>query len=131
MDPWTAGADIGTMVTGVSAMTAAYVWTRAQLRDWRQQRAARTARNWHGYIEVGGINSWYVHLAEDPTEPTARVVLEVVDRDGGPNDDWAHNMRQHVLGDGILARVPTPEESDFLKALHKERGYGQGGYVVR
>jgi hypothetical protein len=131
MDWWTVGADIGTMVTGLSAMTAAYVWIRAQVRDWRQQRATRSARNWNGYIEVPGINSWYVRLAEDPREPTARVLFDVVDRDGNPDEGWAQNLRQHILGDGILARVPTPEEYDFLIALRKERGYGKGGYIVR
>jgi hypothetical protein len=38
---------------------------------------------------VGSINSWYVRLAEEPTEPSARVVLEVVDRVGKPDEDWA------------------------------------------
>jgi hypothetical protein len=131
MDVWTAGADIGTMVTGLSAVTAAFVWTRSQVRDWRQQREARSARNWNGYIEVSGINSWYVRLAEDPKEPSARVVLDVIDRDGDPDVNWAQNMRQRIVGDGILARVPTPEEYDFLSALRKERGYGKGGYIVR
>lgn len=119
------------MATGLSAMTAAYIWTRGQVRDWRQQRAEKSARNWHGYIEVGGINSWYVRLAEDPAEPTARVVLDVVDRNGNPDASWAQNMRQRIAGDGMLARAPTTEEYDFLIALRGERGYGKGGYVVR
>ena len=131
MDALTAGADIGTMLTGLSAVTAAYVWTRNQLRDWRDQRAAVAARNWHGFIEVGGINSWDVRLAEDPATPTARVVLEVVDRDGNLDANWAQNMRQHVIADKMLARAPTPEEYAFLIALRKDRGYGKGGYIVR
>ena len=130
MDAWTTGADIATMVTGLSVVTAAYVWTRAQMRAWREQRAAKAARNWDGYIEVGGINSWYVRLAEEPTEASARVALEVVDRAGKPDENWAQNMRQHVLGDGMLARPPTPEEYDFQTALRKDRGYGQGGYIA-
>lgn len=132
MDVWTAGADIGTMLTGLSAVTAAYVWTRGQLRDRQARRAALAARNWHGYIELGGINSWYVRLAEDPETPTARVVLDVTDRDGNPDEHWAHNMRQTITEDKMLARAPTPEEHDFLAALRKERRYGtSGGYTVR
>src|SRR6266516_2369799 len=84
MDPLTAGADVGAMLTGLSAVTAAYVWTRRQVRERRERRAARSARNWHGYIEPGGINSWDVRIAEDPAEPTARVVLDVADSDGNP-----------------------------------------------
>ncbi len=72
-----------------------------------------------------------MRLAEDPKEPAARVVLDVVDRDGDPDVNWAQNMRQRIVGDGILARVPTPEEYDFLIALRKDRGYGKGGYIVR
>jgi hypothetical protein len=76
------------MATGLSAVTAAFVWSRSQVRYWRQ-RAARSARNWHGYIELGGINSWYGRLAEDPREPATRVVLDVVDRDGSPDVNMA------------------------------------------
>lgn len=126
MDWMTTGADIGTMVTGLSAVTAAYVWTRTQWRGWRQQKAATSLRNWHGYITVEGIDTWYVRLAKDPKQPTARVVLDVVDREGNPDAALAHNVRQRIIGDGMLSRSPTPEEYDFLIAQRKERGYGKG-----
>lgn len=54
------------------------------------------------------------------------MVLNVVDRDGEPNASRAHDLRQAIIGDGMLARVPTPEEYDFLKAQRKECGYGKG-----
>jgi hypothetical protein len=41
--------------------------------------------------------------------------------DGEPDAALAHSLRQIVLGDGMLARAPTPEEYDFLKAQRKER----------
>ena len=56
MDWLTTGADAGTMATGISALTAAYVWTRGRLRDWPQERAAIRLRNWHGYIMPNGID---------------------------------------------------------------------------
>jgi hypothetical protein len=40
MDALSAGADIATIATGLSAVTAAYVWVRNQLHVWRQQKAA-------------------------------------------------------------------------------------------
>lgn len=108
-----------------------HVWIRSQLRDRQARRAALAARNWHGYIELRNINSWYVRLAEEPRTPTARVVLDVTDRNGNPDEHGAHNMRQTIIGDKMLARVPTPEEHDFLAALRKERTYGKGGgYTV-
>ncbi len=36
MDVMTTGADIATMLTGLSAVTAAYLWTRSQWNGWRQ-----------------------------------------------------------------------------------------------
>jgi len=130
MDGWTIGADVGAMLTGLSVLTATIVWTRSQWRDRQQRKAATALRNWHGSIESGGISDWYVRLAEDPKTMTARVVLDVVDRDGEPDGARAQNLRETVKGDGILARVPTPEEYDFLKAQRKERGYGKG-FIVR
>ena len=130
MDVWTAGADVGTMATGLSAVTAAYVWTRSQMRNWRQQKAATRSRNWHGYIMVEGINDWYVRLAEDPKSPTAQVVLNVADRDGEPDAAMAHSMRQVIIADRMLARVPAQAEYDYLIAMRKERGYGEG-YPIR
>ena len=61
---------------------------------------------------------------------TARVVLEVVDRDGDPDPAMAQTMRQMAAGDDRLARAPTEEEWSFLVAQRKERGYGKG-YPLR
>jgi hypothetical protein len=126
MDGWTIGADVGGMLTGLSVLTATIVWTRAQWRDRQQRKAATAHRNWHGYVMPEGINDWYVRLAEDPRHLTATVVLDVVDRNGEPDPGMAHSLREIVKGDGMLARVPTPEEYDFLIAQRKERGYGKG-----
>jgi hypothetical protein len=114
------------MATGLAAMTAAFTWSQNQWRRWRAERAARAYRNWHGFITTAGVDSWYVRLAEDPDSPTARVVLEVVDRGGEPDAPRAYSMRQRAATDGMLARVPTPDEYDFLDFLHRERGYGKG-----
>jgi hypothetical protein len=67
-----------------------------------------------------------VRLVEVPDTPSARVVLEVLDGpDGNPSVNQAHTMRQRIREDNMLARVPTPGESAFLKTLRKERGYGK------
>jgi hypothetical protein len=126
LNGWDIGADIGAMLTGLSAVTAAYVWISGQVHARREHKDAISLRNWHGYIEVGGINTWYARLAEEPKAPTARVVLEVVDQDGNPRENEAHNMRQRIINDGMVARAPTQEEWSFLMDLKKERGYGKG-----
>jgi hypothetical protein len=123
MDALTAGADIATIATGLSAVTAAYVWIMGPARDRRQQKAAIAERNWRGYINPGGINGWDVRLAEDPDVPTSRVVLEVL---GNNAENWADNLRQTILRDGKLSRSPTVEEWDFLKYLYRKHGYGKG-----
>jgi hypothetical protein len=73
------------------------------------------------------IASWYALPAEEPTTPTARVVLEV--RHGGPDGKpgvlGAHPLRQQVKADRMLARVPTPAEYEFMGDLHKQRGCGR------
>jgi hypothetical protein len=84
-------------------------------------------RTWKGYIPQGMIGSWYVALVEEPKTPSARVVLEV--RQGGPEGkpdvNGAHALRQQIEADGMVARVPTPAEYEFLGDLHKKLGYGQ------
>lgn len=126
MDGWTIGTDIATMLTGLSVLTATIVWTRTQWHGWRERKAAIALRNWHGYVMTEGISDWYVRLAEDPQTVTATVILTVVDRNGEPDAQRANDLRLTIAGDGMLARVPTPEEYDFLKAQRKERGYGNG-----
>lgn len=88
----------------------------------RERHEALQRRNWEGYIDLGGIGTWYVRLTEEPTEPTATVMLEVVDSKGEPHPNGAYEMRNGVRADGQLSRSPTPEQLDFLK--HRmERGY--------
>ena len=131
MNGWTIGADVGQMLTGISAVTAAYVWSRGQLYNWRQQRDTKRLRNWNGYIDIHGIDSWYVHVESGIDTPSASVVLTVLDRKGNPSEGAASVLRQRITQDGMLARVPSPEESDFLAALRKDQGYGQGSVPVR
>ena len=126
MDWLTTGADTATMATGLSVVTATSVWVRRQYREYRDRGAEKRRRNWHGYIEHGGLNEWFVRLAEDPDTPTERVVLDVVDRRGEPHSARADNLRQAVIRDGQLARVPTPDEYAFLRYLRKKRPASDG-----
>jgi hypothetical protein len=116
---WTGtAADFATMATGLSVLTATYVWVRRQQEERRERRTARRNRNWHAYVMPEGINDWFVRVVEDePQSLTAQVVLEVVDRDGDPDPAMAHAMRQVANGDGRLARAPTEDEwaSGYLK----------------
>ena len=128
---WTGtGADFATMATGLSALTAAFVWVRGQREERQARRAAVRNRNWHGFVMPEGINDWFVRVIEEPETLSARVVIEVVDRAGNPDPAMAHSMRQIARGEGRLARAPTEEEWSFLIAQRKERGYGNG-YPVR
>ena len=129
-DGWTIGADVGTMLTGLSAATAALVWTRSQVHNWVAWRKSRAYRNWNGYITMGGIDSWYVRVAEEPETPSGRVVLDVVDSRGEPATERARTLRLRASEDGQLARVPTPDQYEFLKYLQKKQGYGKGGVIV-
>jgi hypothetical protein len=127
----TAGADVGTMVTGVSAATAAYVWARNQIRDRQQEKAARAARNWNGFIMLEGIGTWYVRLIPDGTGPIERITLDVINPDGTVNPQMAHFMRQVIEGDGMLSRAPSPEQMAFLQDLRKHRFGTASGYPVQ
>lgn len=114
------------MLGSLSVMTGVSVWVRKQWRERQERRAVRRRRNWHGYIEGGMLSSWYVRLAEEPETPSGRVVLEVLDgADGEPSTNLARALRTQVETDGMLARVPTPEEYEFLRVLRQERGYGK------
>lgn len=101
---------------------------REQKRD-EQQRIEH--RNWHGYVDLGGINTWPVLLMDRPDGPSATVVLQVVDNEGAPDVNWAHSLRQWVSERGMLARPPTSEELELLKELGRERGYGKGGHPIQ
>jgi hypothetical protein len=126
MDGWTIGTDIATMLTGLSAVTAAATWLTSRYRGWRVEKNRTRARNWNGFIMTNGINDWYVRLVDDPKTPTAVVPLEIVDRYGNPDPAMAHGLRQIVKQDGMLARAPTEREFALLKFLHKKLGYGKG-----
>jgi hypothetical protein len=131
MDFMTAGADVATMLTGLSAVTAAYVWTRTQWLGWRQQKVAQGRRTWHGYIALEGVDTWYVRPVPDAAPLAGRVVLEVLSgQDGSPDEMLAQGMRIVAERDGMLSRSPTPDEFEFLKDQRKERGYGKG-FLVR
>ncbi len=123
------GAAFATMATGASAVTAAYVWTQGQLAERWQRRDAIRLRTWSGYIDIGGINAWRVRLVEEPTEPTSRVVVEIIDEDGRPRENAAHNMRQFVLKDAMLARVASPADYAYLIEIGKQRRQ-QGGFPI-
>ncbi|SRR5579875_120179 len=126
MDGWTIGSDVATMLTGLSAVTAAATWLTSRYRAWQQEKAQIRARNWHGFIMTTGISDWYVRLIDDPKTPTAVVPLEIVDRYGNPDPAMAQGLREIVKQDGMLARVPTQQEYAFLRFLNKELGYGKG-----
>jgi len=131
MDAYTAGADVATMATGLSVLTATIVWTRRQYREWRERKAERERRGWQDYINPHSVNSWDLRLVVDPEEPTALVVLEVLNEAGGkPHPQLAQNMRQRVLMDGQLSRSPSPAERDFLIKLYSKRK-AAGGFEVR
>jgi len=123
------GADYATMATGLSALSAAYVWIRNQLDVRRARQAETKARNWSGYIEPTGTWDWFVRLIDEPPTPDARVVLQVVQLDGKPDEQMAEGMRRVVMRDGRLASAPTADQMAWLVAMRKER-FGKG-YPVR
>lgn len=127
---WTQdGANIATMIGSLSVITALIVWAARSCQRWIRRREEARQRNWHGSIEVGGIDTWYVRLIEHPTEPTARVVLEVLDAAGKPTETGGHHMRQRASADGRLSRSPTTGELEFLRHLRAERGYAKSPIV--
>jgi hypothetical protein len=65
------GAEIATMLGGLSVGTGVAVWIRNQVRGQRDRRTARRHRNWHGYIASGTVSSWHVRIAEDRNRPPA------------------------------------------------------------
>lgn len=113
------------MLTGLAAVTAAATWLTARYRGWRAEQDRTRARNWNGFIMTNGISDWYVRLIDDPKTPTAIVPLEIVNRNGEPDPQMAYGLRQAVISDGMLARVPTQEEFAFLKFLQKQTATGR------
>jgi hypothetical protein len=122
------------MMSGISVSTGVVVWIRNQVRCQRDRRAVRRHRNWHGYIASGTMSSWHMRVVEDPDSPTGRVVLDVLDgADGTPDSTRARSLRLQVQADGMLARVPTPTEYEFLQALARQRDYDKDrqGFTVQ
>ena len=118
----TTGADIGTMLTGLSAVTATFLWGRTRVREWKAERDARAARNWNGYIIREGVATWFVRVVEDDSAKwSERVILHVVDEDGTPNPSVAHALRLHARGDGMLSRCP-PRPSGTSWVTSAKRG---------
>lgn len=131
MDALTTGADVATMATGLAAVTAAVAWVRRQWDGWQADRRERQRRNWHGYIDVGGIDTWYVRLAEPPKPDGPLVTLEFTSRDGTPDLNVAQSARTVIQRDGILSRAPTTGELEFLKYLRIRDGYDQRNEAIR
>jgi hypothetical protein len=131
MDALTAGSDIATMATGLSVLTATVVWTRRQYGEWRDTRRERQRRGWQDFINPHGISSWDVRLVVDSDEPTALVVLEVLDSPcGKPADQRAQSMRQTILADQMLSKSPSPDQHDFIVQQWSKRRE-HGGFEVR
>ena len=124
------GADVGTMATGVSAVTAAFVWVRRQMQEWREAKAARAYRCWNGYVIQGGIFTGFVRLVTDPNAPPERVALDVINPDGLPNQSMAHGLRQIIESDGMISRSPSVEQQAFLDDLRRKRFDTKIGYPV-
>jgi hypothetical protein len=57
----------------------------------------------------------------------------VLDSADGTPDSGRTRSRLQIQADGMLARVPTPGEFEFLAALHRDRGYGndRDGFTVQ
>lgn len=127
----TTGADVGTMLTGLSAVTATFLWGRSRVREWTAERDARRARNWNGYIIREGVATWFVRVVEDDSAKwSERVILDVVDKDGTPNPSMAHALRLHARGDGMLSRSPTEAQWHFLDDLRTARFGAPEGYPI-
>ena len=133
MDFWAYGVDIATMATGLSALTAASVWTAGRWREWRNHVAEEKQHVWNtGYIMMGLVQNWYVRLASDDTPDgiTGRVILEVLREAGGESDpQMVATFRQQVKTNGRLAVPPTVEQEAFLKDLERTRR--SGGFPIR
>jgi hypothetical protein len=133
MDFWTYGVDVATMATGLSALTAASIWTAGRWRAWRDHVAEKRRHVWNtGYVMMGLVQSWDVRLAADDTPDgrTGRVSLEVLREAGGESDpQMVATFRQYVKTGERLAVPPTPKQEAFLKEL--ERARRRDGFPIR
>lgn len=127
----TTGADFGTMLTGISATTATFLWGRTRIREWRADRDNRRERNWSGYIIRENVPTWFVRLVVDEhARWSEKVVLDVVNRDGTPNTDMARLLRLYVQDGGTLTRPPSAAQWDFLQDLRQARFGAPKGYPI-
>ena len=127
----TTGAEFGTMLTGISATTATFLWGRTRIREWRADRDTRRERNWNAYISRENLPTWFVRLVDDEqVRWSERVVLNVVNRDGSPNTDMAHAFRLYVQDYGTLTRPPSAAQWDFLEDLRRTRFGAPKGYPL-
>ena len=124
------GADVGTMATGLSAATAAFVWVRRQLQDRRNARDARAYRSWNGFIIQEGVFTGFVRLVPDPSAPPERVTLDVINTDGSPNPNMAHALRLFIESDGMISRSPSVDQQAFLTDLRRKRFGTTTGYPI-
>lgn len=127
----TTGADVGTMLTGLSAATASILWGRARIREWRAERDARQVRNWNEYIIREAVNTWFVRVVEDDSNKwSERVILDVINGDGTPNLPMAHSLRVIARNDGSLSRSPSAAQWQFLQDLRQARFGAPKGYPI-
>ena len=125
-----AGAQIGTMATGLSAATAAIVWGRRQYQERREAKAARAYRCWNGFIIQEGVFTGFVRLVPNQDAPPERVTLDVVNPDGSPNQNMAHALRLCIESDGLLSRSPSVDQQAFLTDLRRKRFGTATGYPI-
>jgi hypothetical protein len=124
------GAEVGTMATGLSAATAAFVWVRRQLQERREAKAGRAYRCWNGFIIQEGVFTGFVRLITEPNAPPERVTLDVINPDQSPNPNMAHSLRQIIESDGMISRSPSVEQGAFLNDLRRKRFGTRTGYPV-
>ena len=128
----TTGADVGSMLTGLSAVTATALWGRARVREWRAERAARVSRNWGGYIIREYIPAWFTQVVDDgSSNHTERVVLDVINRDGTPKPNMAHQLKLYIRSGGTLTNPPSAAQWDFLQDLRQARFGAPEGYPIQ
>jgi hypothetical protein len=130
MDPFTVGADIGAMIVGVPVIAAGIVWLLRKRDARKQRRVATELRSWHGYVMPENAFASYVRVADGTDVTAGRIVLDVLDQEGGkPDAMLAEGMRRVIVRDGMISSVPTPDEYAFLKQLRTEHGYGKGALI--
>ena len=125
-------ADIAIIIAAVPTFFGGFLWARLQLSKIHDRRTAREVRNWNGYIDRTGVNSWCVKVIEDPDHKwTERVLLDVVDMDGTPNPSMAHALRLFANSDGMLCKYPSEEQWRYLRDLQKDRFNSGQGYPIQ